>query len=629
MPFAVSGPASAQYLGPSMVDLLHMALDGVGRIRIENAPTTLRRLARLRDPRDVEMASGVALEVGAGRVIVGTVVALGSDVRIRAQVFDAIRSRPQFVVEGRATTDNVTAAVDSLATQILARRIVPPAERSRLTLGEYATKSPKALQAYLVGRQHVRQGQRRSAADSILSALRHDPDFGLAHLLRARLEGNFVTGVGLNAVLSDARARQGRFPERVRAMFADHRDDRVRTLAYVKDLARHYPTDPDVAFWLADTYFHHGLNLGEQLDVVVASFQRALSYDDQDPELLAHLSLLLAESGDSTGSREAFERCRAISSILVCGDDLAFRAIFRREDPRLIASGADSLYGASLVHPVLRIAAWDPAFGLAITDSFARIQTAPSRSPEHRARAYIIRSNVALAHGQYEAAWRFLDTAATLGVPQVAGYQILHDIVSGGKKDEAARVIARDYDPVELVTRAWWAAVRLPADSAEPFLRSLETTAFPDYPVEPDSATRLTIAQGLRGLVALRRGDTARAHELLTRVRATNSRSPIPRRVILPEAALSLVLAQLEAVHGSNAKAELYLADVYPLNHYVPFIGDAEELRARVALARADTVAAKTHLRNVIAVWGRADPPLQPRVAAARATLARLGRHQP
>lgn len=124
---------------------------------------------------------------------------------------------------------------------------------------------------------------------------------------------------------------------------------------------------------------------------------------------------------------------------------------------------------------------------------------------------------------------------------------------------------------------------------------------------------------------------TAAVDSLATQIpaRATNSRSPIPRRVILPEAALSLALAQLEAVHGSNAKAELYLADVYPLNHYVPFIGDAEELRARLALARADTVAAKTHLRNVIAVWDRADPPLQPRVAAARATLARLDRHQP
>src|SRR5687768_8069545 len=32
LPFAVSGPASAQYLSNAMVDLLHMALDGVGRM---------------------------------------------------------------------------------------------------------------------------------------------------------------------------------------------------------------------------------------------------------------------------------------------------------------------------------------------------------------------------------------------------------------------------------------------------------------------------------------------------------------------------------------------------------------------------------------------------------------------
>jgi TolB-like protein len=627
VPFAVRGDASAQYLGASMVDLLHMALDGVAKIRIEIAPTTLRRLTQLSDPRDARTASVVALEIGAGRVIAGTVVALGSEVRVRAEVFDATRGRTQFAVERRATLDNVAVVVDSLAAAILARRNVSPGERARLNTGEYATKSPKALQAFLVAKQLARRGERRLAADSVLSALRQDPDFGLAHVLLLQLEGSQanVTGVpgGQRAILQAARARQERFPERVRLLLYDPQGNRARLLAFVQSAATRFPADPDVAFWLADTYFHHGLNLGESRERVFAAFRDALAFDDQDPELLGHYGVLLDEAGDSAGSRRAYERCRVTAPRSICGDELGFRAVFRREDPRSIAVGSDSLYWGGLMNALLRITPWNPAFGLAITDSFAQIQTSRSRTRERRAAAYIVRSNVALARGQYETAWAFLDSSASFGIPATAGYQILHDIVTGTKKAEAGAVVERRDDPVEFTTRAWWAAVRLPADSAEPFLSALETSP------PPDEVLRFEIkefAPGLRGLAALGRGDTARALDLLTRMRNRAIRSSNPRRILLPEAAFALALAQIEAASGSAAKAKLYLADIYPQNHYVPFIGDAEELRAKVALALADTAAARMHLRNVIAVWENADPPMQPRVAAARATLSRLER---
>jgi len=624
IPFAVSGPPAVQYLGGSMVDLLQMALDGVGRMRIEYAPTNLRRLSQMSGSRDARAAASTALEMGAARVITGSVVVVGSDVRIRAEVFDALRNRTQFVVEGRATLDNLTAVVDSLASQILARRLVPPAERNRLSVGEYATRSPSALQAYLLAKHHTRRGERRVAVDSVKAALRHDPHFGLAHYLLYRLEGaqNTITGLTQAAILTAALEHKERFPERLRLLLEDAasvQGDRVGALAQAEALAVRFPADGDVAYRLADTYFHSGLNMGETYDRVIAAFRRALAFDDQDPELTQHFEVLMQELGDSAAARAAWERCHTVAPT-VCASDVHFRAIFRREDPLVLASGADSLAWGGPGNSMLRATPWDPAFGLAVTDSFAQIQSRPSRTRQRRATAYLVRSTVALARGQYDAAGAYLDTAASFGAPgtPVSGLQMLHHIVTGAHDTEAQAVRISDRTFFQLSTRAWWAAARQPTDSVEPLLRELEAQPW------PDSAKGVAIATGLRGIVALRLGDTSRALDLLKRVRSNHKRGPIPGVIFMPGAALALTLAQLEAARGNPATARLYLADLYPLNDYTPFIGDVEELRSRVTLALGDTAAAKTHLKNVIAVWGKADPPLQPRVTAARTLLARL-----
>jgi hypothetical protein len=53
---------------------------------------------------------------------------------------------------------------------------------------------------------------------------------------------------------------------------------------------------------------------------------------------------------------------------------------------------------------------------------------------------------------------------------------------------------------------------------------------------------------------------------------------------------------------------------------------EAEELRAQIAEQRGDSVTALRAYRNFIELWKDADPELQPRVAVARAAVARLER---
>jgi hypothetical protein len=360
--------------------------------------------------------------------------------------------------------------------------------------------------------------------------------------------------------------------------------------------------------------------MGESYENAIAVFRRALAFDDQDPELLNHFPGILRWAGDTAAAREVQERCSTVGYCTNLSRDLEYRAAIFREDPRLLAAGADSLFLPRQALFLISGVPMDPALGLSLTDSFASIQTAPSRTPQLRAQAYLLRSNVALARGQHETSWAFLDSAKSLG-GQYPGYRMLTHIVTGvSREGNASEVIPRQ-SMNGLMALGWWAAVRQPADSAEVVFRELERRPW------PDSAMGVAVATGLRGIVALRVGDTSRARDLLTRARSNHKRRAAPNRMILPGAWLALILAQLDAARGDFAVARLHLADVFPHNDYVPFIGDAEELRAKVALALGDTTGAKIALRKVISVWANADAPIQPRVAAARSTLARLENH--
>lgn len=626
-PFVVRGPPEVQYLGASMVDLLHMALDGVGRMRIEYAPTNLRRVGELNSTAGV---AALAVELGIGRVIDGTVVATGNTLRIRTQVIDAVRNRPLFAVEARATPDNLNAVIDSLAAAILARRAVPLGERARVGMAEYATRSPKALQAYLVARQLARRGDVTAASDSLKSALRQDDGFGLAYMLLHRLEAAQAgtTGISLDSIQRAARAHYTRFPERVQFILGAHAGypDRAERMTWWRSAQARYPNDPDVAFHLADAYFHDGLDLGEPREAALAQFRKAIAIDDRDPELLTHYLVLLFEDGNAAEARRIIARCHSVAPVACAGWEVLIAALFDGADPFALAVGKDSLTWGTMAQGIVRISGWNPALGLAVSDSFAMVQTRPGRTPGLRNSAWVARSTIALARGRYALASAFLDSAEAYGNPR-RGFRMLGSIASGvAAPGLVTTFTARDF--TSLALRAWYAATFESADSLRVYAARIDTMTEPGL-AQANPGMARSGALGVRGLHALRMGDTAAAIAFFRAARPSNRRPTTPARSLYPGALFPLRHAQIEAARGNYAAAQLLLADVYPMNEYVPFIGEAEELRGRVALAVGDTAAAKRHYANVLAVWKDADPVLQPRAAAVRELLARLNRQPP
>lgn len=635
LPFRVLGPPETQYLGEGMVDLFQIALDGVGGHRVLYPRATLRRLRQLADPSDALLAAPAARGLGAGLVLGGSIVVAGAELRVRAELFDAVRVRRLAVANARGDLSRPAPLVDSLAVAILRGRLVAGSDAPHRPLDQYSTTSPLALQAFLVAEQLERQGEYRAAAESLGVAIERDSSFGLAHFVLLRIVSNapgLVPSFNTFAVLREGLRHADRLPQRLRDyfLFADSavQGRRLTALRLARQRAQRYPRDAEIAHEVAEIYFRFGLSVGEPWERVLAAQREAFALDDTFLEAYPRYLMLLAGAGDTATAWEVMRRFRQLAPDSPFAENIerGMRALLRHEDPWRLATGASPVATAFVISAARPD---DLAWGVTVADSFAALGATPDQSRNARAAALSARVAHALSRGQYSAAWNLLAELATLSPPDdplVAARRVAHTVITGDHLSEAAGAAQRLLADTALALQpaaalGWYAALFALPQDVERALRPLQGRPWPETLIGED------LAEGLRGLLALRLGDTAQARDLLLRAYAT--RSPVfgPSWILLPNVTFSLTLARLELAAGDPASALRRTADLDPRVNALPFLTEGEELRARIFEQLGDTAAARSAWRNVIGLWDRSDAALQPRVAAARAALARLERN--
>lgn len=619
LPFAVRGPAESQYLGEAMADLFQVGLDGLGGYRLMHPSAVKRRLGDVTRPADVGEAAPVVRALGARYALGGSVVVAGGNLRINAELYDAVRGRRVLPLLTQGTADRLDAVVDSLVVTVVVRgplKNVGGAPNS----GEFTTRSPGAMRAYLAGEQLARSGAWRDAADSLQSSIRQDSAFGWAWRSLQRIISNAKIPAipGLNA--AEARHRS-RFTERLQRYGAvDWRVNRAAALTIVDQLAARYPYDPDIAYLQGDVYYHVARELGKSQADVRTRIERALALDGDRPETIGHYAPLLAEIGDTAGALTAIARARiqAPNDLETLGWEMAMRALFRGEDPLALQrerpTNADYL--------TLRLVPRDPARAIVIADSFARVLSAGVEGID-RQQYYIRRYHYALGQGRYAAAAALLDTALARA-PELAARPrtFIHAIVTGARREEAAALYRTLLPRIETLSLPWtsalaWYAVQFePVDSAEKTITVFDR--------RPNEAIAPAIGMGLRGLLALRRGDTAAARELLAKAHQTHTRQPGLPSQLFPSISFALTLARLDLATGNARSARHFLSDAYPPHEVVQHMPFAEELLGQVSEALGDFAAAREAYGNVVKLLANADPALVPMRTAAQAALQRL-----
>jgi hypothetical protein len=265
----------------------------------------------------------------------------------------------------------------------------------------------------------------------------------------------------------------------------------------------------------------------------------------------------------------------------------------------------------------------EPARAVAIADSFTALAAVRVRTRAEHLTPLLRRHGLRLAQGRYRDAWTMLAEAAAIdpGAPGVLASRAVHGLVTGShvveRRAAARQLLASDTVTLQAPALLGWGAA-LDGDGA--LLDSALTEMRRREAWRPAFATAL--ASGLRGLAALRAGDSLAARRHLTEAAEVRQASGAGA-LWFPDVEFQMELARLEHRAGDLAAASRRLYDAFLL-YALPWRAQAEELRGRIGEQRGDTAAAISGYRNFIEMWQDADPELQPRVAAARDAIARL-----
>jgi TolB-like protein len=316
LPFTTSGPG-AEALGEGMVDLLSTSLDQVGGVRAIHPRTVLHRWSRLAEGGMLDLDGALALgrDVGAGSVLLGSLVGVGDRIRLTAELYTLDGRR---IGEARSEGDAATvlALVDDLAVRILrevwrSRQPIPS-----LRLEAITTSSIEALQHYLRGERFYRAAQWDSVLVAMREAVAHDSTFALAHLRLAETLGwvhhhGHPDGV---AAAQTAVRFADRLPARERSLaqvYLLHSEAAPAGVDSAESYARRYPDDAMGWYLLGDVRYHAQQLFGFTVDDVVSPIDSMYRLDPGLSAPFVHPMEVAFLSGDSAlyyRHLERFER---------------------------------------------------------------------------------------------------------------------------------------------------------------------------------------------------------------------------------------------------------------------------------------------------------------------------------
>ena len=182
LPFAVHGGGRLDFLAQGMVDLLSRNLDGAGDIRSVNGATVLAAAHADGGVADLEEGRRLARRLGAGLYVLGSVSAIGNQVRIEASLYDGAPAQPAMVSQASVSGDttNLFELVDRLAADLMVRQ-GKGVGAHLLQTAATTTQSLPALKAYLDAEGQLRRGQFDSSLAGFQQAVQLDSTFALAY----------------------------------------------------------------------------------------------------------------------------------------------------------------------------------------------------------------------------------------------------------------------------------------------------------------------------------------------------------------------------------------------------------------------------------------------------------------
>lgn len=292
----LSDPEDSERLGDIITELLTTDLSGSSYLKVistQRLHDLMRRDGMGADQRiDRDVASKIASEAGASRMLMGTLSKLGGRTIITAQLVDVASG--EVVGSQRVDGTDVFSVVDELSTRIKEQLGLTGSEvyAGDVPVSEATTSSTEAYREYLKGMDYYHAIDWEDAHKHFDRAIELDSTFALAYLRK---------GV---AYFSDNQQAKGLQMLKLAAKHIDKTTgcDRLLLKAFAIDLGQHWnrdsalatlkqattqcPTHKEPFFWVANLLSSDN----EQRDTVMYYARRALDLDPDYPFALLILT---------------------------------------------------------------------------------------------------------------------------------------------------------------------------------------------------------------------------------------------------------------------------------------------------------------------------------------------------
>lgn len=270
MPYQAIGP-DVSYLADGMVHLLSFGIEGVPGLRKIDPVSVLSAwdAASLDgDPETDSMAVSIAQHLDAAYVVTGSVVQLGDNVRMIAEVHDAQTGRVRGSAEVTGPLDSVAGLIDRLTLELLRRNLLP-ADRGRLpvSLSASTTRSLPALKEYLAGERQFRLANWAEARRHYTAAINYDSTFGRAIYRNIKVIDWGDRIADRTELLERLAALVDKLPDRDRLLILGDMSNRLSVdgtidwqhqIDLLEEMVQRYPDDVEGWAILGERQFHDG-----------------------------------------------------------------------------------------------------------------------------------------------------------------------------------------------------------------------------------------------------------------------------------------------------------------------------------------------------------------------------------
>lgn len=325
LPFLPSTPDTAlARLGRDLVVTVSANLDGVGGIGTADPQLVLARTDDVQGGPGTAEAIALGRSLGAGSVVIGTLVHMGPNVRLDLKLLSTSGdSQPMARATLTGAPDSVSALTDSV-TWALLRQVWRRGEPPSPSYASLTTRSVPALRAFLEGEQFVVAGRWPQAIDAYDRAIKADSTFWLAGW-RYNMARIWVHGGSKDSVLRRGyESHLSAFGERDRMLIELDRDEGVlsqeATFARLRSMERQFPGDWTVWWAYADQLIHWGPLIGYSNAEVRAALQRTV---DLNPKLMPMWEHLFSASVGRDSSQAAL----ALKAMSAGGYDTRFKRL--------------------------------------------------------------------------------------------------------------------------------------------------------------------------------------------------------------------------------------------------------------------------------------------------------------